>query len=268
MKKLALTLIFVFSTLFAQTENINHFNELKKLINKNLTEEFINYFSKVNFNPSFRDSDNGITLMYNAASRGNLEICKFLISKGANVNIWSKYGNPINWALEEQNIEIAKLFLKNGFDLTNEKKKTDVEEPLNLQAAFLENDTERNFYKELINSGMDLNLQGEKGISVIHVSVMREDTSLIKILLENEIDIDSKINFTNPGSRDKIFNGLTPIELAIYTERKNSLLLLTKFKGLNISKGQIENKSPAEIALLLKLSDLLNRLEEIKKENE
>ena len=266
MKKTLLILVFAFTFLSAQSQN--HFETLINKINKGSSEEFKSYFEEINFDANFKNPDKGITLMYHAASKGNLEVCKFLFLKGANVNIWSKYGNPINWALEKQNIKIAELFLKKGFDVSLEAKQKSIEEPLNLQAAFLENDPDRSFYKKLIDFGMDLNLQGEKGISAIHISVMREDTNLIKLLADNGANLNSKIKMPESRSRDQIFNGLTPIELAVYMERNQSLLLLNKLLNLGVLPEQLKDKSPKEVALLFKLTNLLKRLEEMKQQNE
>ena len=60
----------------------------------------------------------GYTPLELAASEGYVEICKFLIEKGANVNSISNEGNtPLYQAIQEaESLEIVKLLLENGTD--------------------------------------------------------------------------------------------------------------------------------------------------------
>ena len=65
----------------------------------------------------FIDFNEGEALRW-ACYNDNIEIVKFLLAKGADINV--KRDHPIYWAINNNNIELVKLLLDNGAILTND----------------------------------------------------------------------------------------------------------------------------------------------------
>lgn len=74
----------------------------------------------------------GATPLHRAASKGNLEIVKFLVGTQNNIKINARdaYGStPLHLACEEDRHEIAKFLVENGADLEikNKEEKTPID---------------------------------------------------------------------------------------------------------------------------------------------
>ena len=71
------------------------------------------------------------TPLHTAALNGRLEVAKFLISKGANVNALTKYlDTPLHFAVAQGHADVARLLLERGADL--HAKNDDGDTPLDL----------------------------------------------------------------------------------------------------------------------------------------
>ena len=69
---------------------------------------------------SARDSD-GYTALHRASSGNQMEICRYLLESGADVNAITNDGwNPLHSAAFWNNYEIASLLLQNGADVNNQ----------------------------------------------------------------------------------------------------------------------------------------------------
>lgn len=69
-------------------------------------------------NPAALNSVNkeGYSLLVLATYRGNNEVAKFLVEKGADINGTSNYGSPLMAAVVKGNAEMAKLLLEHKAD--------------------------------------------------------------------------------------------------------------------------------------------------------
>ena len=90
-----------------------------------------------------------------AADKGHIEIVKFLLEKGANVNIIDNYGNtPLLWAIDKKHLEMVKLLIENG---------------------------------------ANLNVENNIGGTPLHIAVDKEHVGIARLLIINGVDIN-KIN--------------------------------------------------------------------------
>lgn len=140
--------------------------------------------------------DSPLTL---ATSVGNIELCKLLIAKGANVNCKMKgLGfTPLWMALFcAENFQICELLLKNGADINTTIGGE--HSPL-IFATFLSSNEKIAF---LILKGADINTKNYLGISplmMMHSDIKKfEDVLLLPILIKNSLTVAedmSKMNF-------------------------------------------------------------------------
>ena len=81
------------------------------------TVEDVKYFiekKRVNINVK----DDGYTLLHWAAMDDKIEVVKYLISVGADVNVKdNKYATPLHWAVHKGSLEIVKLLVSAGADV-------------------------------------------------------------------------------------------------------------------------------------------------------
>jgi ankyrin repeat protein len=56
-----------------------------------------------------------------AASQNDVDMLKYFLEKGCDIEKISIYGKPINWAIGNQSIEAVKLLLDNGADANGDK---------------------------------------------------------------------------------------------------------------------------------------------------
>ena len=63
-------------------------------------------------------NNDGITLLMLAVAHENYDACKYLIEKGANVNLQTNYGlTALHYASHRHNYDICVLLVENGADI-------------------------------------------------------------------------------------------------------------------------------------------------------
>lgn len=111
-----------------------------------------------------KDKRNGNVAMHLAASKGNIPLINFLISRGANMNIQDSFGNsPLHYAVDKSRKETV-LFL--------------------------------------LNNGSRINLQDYKGNSPLAVACSHDDYDMVKLLLLRNADPELS-DLTNIKPYDK-----------------------------------------------------------------
>ena len=88
--------------------------DVKELINA-IYENDIARFEQLikNVDINWQEPEEGYTLLHIAAETKNIEIVKMLIKAGADVTIEDPFGQTaLQWAIEFSNLEIAKLLLE------------------------------------------------------------------------------------------------------------------------------------------------------------
>lgn len=121
----------------------------------------------------------GETALIRDVRYGNLEITKYLIESGADVNIKSKdYGTALIWASIRGYLEIVDLLIKNGANVNdiNDKSGTTA-----LIGASREGDWET--VKILIENGADVNIKNSDGETALDMAQTEE---VREVLIKSE----------------------------------------------------------------------------------
>jgi ankyrin repeat protein len=149
----------------------------------------------VNSNSNDLREDSPLTL---SASIGNIELCKLLIAKGANVNYKMKdLGfTPLWMALFcAENFQICELLLENGADIDSTIGSD--HSPL-IFATFLSSNEKIAF---LIQKGADLHSKNYLGISPLMMMLSDikkfEDVLLLPIIVKNSLTVAEDISTMN-----------------------------------------------------------------------
>ena len=155
----------------------------------------------------------GKTALIKAADRGDREIVKLLIEKGA-VGNWS----PLNWAIVDNDWELVRKLIREGADFSvgHYQNALDVAVMMQSETNLIEViATERSAdavfgtdedmetlltwavktggieaVRFLIEQGADLNIQNALGYTALIVAAEKGHTDIVKLLIENGADLD------------------------------------------------------------------------------
>lgn len=236
-----------------ETSEIIH-RQLTDLIEKDSINSFYKLFNKNNYKPDHID-ELGTTLLFDAVSNDNTEICDFLLKKGADINFISKYGTVMHWALEKNNIKLANFLLNKGYDPKVEERIKTNPEPLNFQCTFAirKNKIEGiKLFKKLLDNGMNPNLLDKDGASAIHLAVYFEYIELIKLLCQEGANMNlrfiSNHNNSNSEKTIPVSNNYTPLMYAAYLEKQQSVSELLKCENIKVKMKSKNGKTALDIA--------------------
>ena len=154
----------------------------------------------------------GETALFMAASTSTVDIVKLLIKYGAKVEA-SDYvpfsATPLLCAIERGNVEVAKFFIENGFNL-------DDQDYLGRSPLILAASLERSeLVESLIESGANVDLKDHLGQTALMKSIACGNILIFKQLLEAGARIAGKDNF-----------GYNSLEYAVVREFKEAVSIL------------------------------------------
>lgn len=174
----------------------------------------------------------GRTPLHMATIQGNLELAKWLIEKGANVNSgastlqrytplrYSVFGDSLS-VKEDVNIQLIKLLLLKGAD-PNAKYAMDKKSLLH---DISNSATSRDYYKQsvevakvLFEFRVDVNATDNKSETPLHRAKLAEDNRIISLLVENGADVNAQDKYGRTA--------LIGIAAAANTSPENSKLLI------------------------------------------
>lgn len=170
--------------------------------------------------------DNGFTPLLRAASNNNFPIVKYLVERGADVNMVGnvQYSSPLHWAASYGNMEMAKYLVEHGanVDVKNigngtpyywactttpiqyEMAKYLASKGADVNFRFYEDNTylienvktpaRSNIVKCLVDSGANLDLQTNLGDTALHWAAYRDSVETVKYLIEKGARVDIKNN--------------------------------------------------------------------------
>lgn len=113
-----------------------------------------------------------------ASEYGHIDIVKYLIEKGADVNAKEKYGSTV-FIYSGDNLELIKYFIEvKGFDI-NSKNKYSMTALMNASYSYRDN---VEVVKYLIENGADINAKNKNGYTALDIAVENKFTEIIFIL--------------------------------------------------------------------------------------
>jgi ankyrin repeat protein len=141
----------------------------------------------------------GKTPLFDAAHNGRLGIVKYLIENGADVNVKAYSGEtPLCRTI---GLDVIKYLVKNGADV-NVKSDAVAVTPLSYaiyNSDFIYDVDNVSFsclkiVKYLVENGADVNLKDTSGKTPLFVATFRDDLEVIKYLVKNGADVNAKNN--------------------------------------------------------------------------
>jgi ankyrin repeat protein len=211
---LGILISFVFLTGCAGTEKktslYNDLDGLKKIISEN--PDRINQIDK-----------DGNSFLHRAVHTGNVDMVKFLVSRGADVNVKDNYGQtPVQIAAQLDDAEIiihlvsngAEINIKNSigktplhdavahdqFQIVNylisqdaEINAKDINGKTPLHDAVFDNYSEISAY--LVSKGAGFNLKDSDGKAALHYAVINENLDIIKSLVSSGANVNIRDKF-------------------------------------------------------------------------
>ncbi|MFH1079795.1 MAG: ankyrin repeat domain-containing protein [Pseudomonadota bacterium] len=163
----------------------------------------------------------GGTAISAAASGGHLEIVRYLLSKGADVNVHEQMRGfesmtPLLGAATRGNTEVVRFLIENGADVNSLPGHAS---PL-FMAAY---EGRREVAELLIAKGADVNVvvqsQSIPGGTPLHAAVAKNHVDLVNLLLRNGANVNARQN-----------NGTTPLEIAL-KNRNDTIATILKTHG-------------------------------------
>lgn len=172
--------------------------------NEELVKMLVNAGADINMSPSGELAIEhilaGQTPLYGAAKKGHLNICKFLIDHGSNIDAETMTGaTPLYTAVEENHFSIVKLLIDSGANVNKcpqgvWAKEINIANQSCLLLACMKNNSEIAEY--LINNGADVNLFNDRGSSPLLAVCQYNNINLLELLLAKGANIEQEaLNF-------------------------------------------------------------------------
>jgi ankyrin repeat protein len=185
-------------------------------------------------------NSNGETPLYTASYGKSLEVVKWLIENGADVNkparkgyIYSHGWTPLHQVADGGYLDVAKLLIENGADVN---KLSDCHSPLLLasQKGNIE------IVKLLLENGAEVDKSSKDGIiwTPLFAAVYENQISAAEVLIENGADVNKKVLDSARSGKSPIKDlekaGTTPLYFAA-TYKKNQILDLLVENGADVN---------------------------------
>jgi ankyrin repeat protein len=182
----------------------------------------------------------GNTPLHIAVGVKNIEIVKYLLDKRANLEAAGPNGKPpLYTAIEMGNIETVKYLLDRGarLDVTDSNGNT----PLHIAVALKNIE----IVKHLLDKGASLEAGGPKGIVPLHLAVASKNMEIAKLLLDRRASLESADS-----------SGNTPLHFAVMVNQAEIVELLLG-KGAKKDSKNSRNNTPLAIAVDKKYENIV-----------
>ncbi|XP_044726613.1 serine/threonine-protein phosphatase 6 regulatory ankyrin repeat subunit B-like isoform X3 [Chrysoperla carnea] len=185
-----------------------------------------------NANVNVRNHIDRETPLHVSARSRDVEICKMLLNKGADVDAKEKNGSTaLHIATEEGSNEIVKLLLERG-------AKVDSKNKCNITPLYLSAQRDhQEIIETLLKFGADINSRNKYGRTALHIASFKEHVKVVTTLLEYGCDINS---------RDWV--GKTALHIASHLGHNEVVTTLLEY-GSDINIMTKKNLTPLDYAI-------------------
>ena len=177
---------------FLETVQKGTVDEVKDFIEKNGVD--VNTRTKVSLKVGYKDfthKSRYTTLLHIAAYNPEVEVLKYLISQGADVNAKDNDGEtPLHHTVFNSNIEVLKYLVSQGVDVN--AKNNNGRTPLHLAANF---SRDPEVLKYLVSQGADINAKDNDGETPVHCTAYNRDVEVLKYLISQGADVNAQDRF-------------------------------------------------------------------------
>lgn len=183
-------------------KNSNSFDAVVYAILQQTDNSVIKYILSKEGNDVNKLTHDGRTYIFWAAYKGNAELVKFLIAKGAKTNLTDDKGNTIiNFAAAsgQQNTEVYDLCVANGADLLNDRT------PNGANALLLaaQNDPDFRLIDYFVSRGIAINSEDSNGNNAFNYMAKNGSVALLKKLYKMGVKgNDNVFNFATQQGRN------------------------------------------------------------------
>jgi formylglycine-generating enzyme required for sulfatase activity len=149
------------------------------------------------------------SLLYVAVKYGRLDLAKYLVAKGADIDAESAYGyTPLHVAVFHGQLDIAELLLQNGADINASSNGTTLLHDMSEHMTRPIGNHKLAFW--LINQGAKVDAVDDHGDTPLHKSAWKGHAEVAMLLIATGADIDAKNK-----------KGMTPLDLAVVSKLRH-----------------------------------------------
>lgn len=187
----------------------------------------------------------GQTALHLAVSSGEIEKVKYLIEKGANINAKDKYGqNVLHSTSTHSEVNIIKYLLAKGMDVDAK----DSSGQTTLHKAALHGNI--NVIQFFIDNGADINTRSQSGDTILFNPVIIGNLEVVKYLVDKGVDINAKGVFGTVLSR------------AVSSGKFDIVKYLIE-KGADVNTKDVLGRTNLDIAIASKKHNIVAYLKEL-----
>lgn len=140
-------------------------------------------------------------LLKASVGRGpDFELIKLLISKGADVNIQERNGlTALHYAVLYKDLNVARLLVESGADVNISNNYDGPISTSTISGTVLQvaiNGQSNEMVKFVIEKGAKLNIKDSQGNTELHLAALKGNAEQAKILIEHGIDLNAENNFS------------------------------------------------------------------------
>lgn len=147
----------------------------------------VRYFVEELKQPVNTTVDGNISALHVSANSGFCDIVQYLVDRGADKELLSVYGRPLNWAVGSNRTDASLLLLDLGADPNG-----DLSGPFPAPIILAVDFGNCVLYQRLIDRGADLSVKDPKGYSLLHLASEKGNLELVQFLIAKGLDVAYK----------------------------------------------------------------------------
>lgn len=191
----------------------------------------------------------GKTPIHYAAGVGNVDMIRFLLTRGAAANDRDNFGNtPLHEAANYGQNGAAEFLLSSGGDINS--KTTIGWTPLHYAAAYAQKD----MAAFLIERGADVTMKDESGATPLHIAAENGSIAVAYELLQHGVNVNIRTDI----------HELTPLHSAVIGGKKDMVEFLI-LNGADVNAKDHGGETPLSWAYRSKSADMINLLRKYEK---